>query len=72
MVQTHDKSISFWDDTNLGFNFPLDPAFGASGLSASTEPALQPGTPVTVTIIPRDFNGPDWQVEVVGQSPSGG
>ena len=71
-MQTQDGSISFWEYSSRGLSFPLDhPSFAAGGFSGSAEPAAKPGTPVTVTIIPRDFIGPDWQVEVVRQAPSG-
>ena len=69
--QTQDRSISFWDYSGRGFSFPLDPAFAASGFSGSIGPPTKPGTPVTVTIIPRDFIGQDWQAELVRPAPSG-
>jgi hypothetical protein len=67
---TQDKFISFWGyDGSAGFELPFDIA---SLGSATIPPPLKPGTPVTVTIIPQDFQGPDWRIAVQPSPPSGG
>ena len=35
-------------------------------------PAITPGTPVTVTIEPQGFQGPDWRVAVQPDPTTGG
>jgi hypothetical protein len=67
---TQDKFISFWEYNGRGFGFPFDIA--PFGTSATMPPPLKPGTPVTVTIIPQDFQGPDWRISVQPNPPSGG
>jgi hypothetical protein len=68
---TQDQLISFWGyDGNSGFQLPFDIA--SFGTSATIPPPLKPGTPVTVTIIPQDFQGPDWRISVQPNPPSGG
>jgi len=67
---TQDKFISFWEYNGRGFGFPFDIA--SLGSSATMPPPLKPGTPVTVTIIPQDFQGPDWRIAVQPSPPSGG
>ena len=70
--QTHDNLINFWGYDGGGFQFPIDPRLATLGVSATPPPALKPGTPVTVTIIPQDFQGPDWRISVQPNPPSGG
>jgi hypothetical protein len=67
---TQDKFISFWEYTGRSFGVPFDIA--SLGTSATMPPPLKPGTPVTVTIIPQDFQGPDWRIAVQPSPPSGG
>ena len=57
---TQDKFFAFWGYTSTGINFPLDP-----------DSATKPGTPVTVTIEPQGFQGPDWRI-AVQSAPTGG
>src|SRR5665647_645946 len=57
---TQDKFFAFWGYTGTAINFPLD--FGS---------ATKPGTPVTVTIEPQGFQGPDWRI-AVQSAPTGG
>jgi hypothetical protein len=64
---TQNDVICFYGYRSTGSNFRLDATFGAPD-----EPAPKPGTPVTVKIIPTDFAGPDWRLEVVRQTPGGG
>ncbi|NMM25249.1 MAG: hypothetical protein HHJ11_17540 [Phycicoccus sp.] len=64
---TEGTFISFWDYRSTGFTHPLDPAFTVDPAGA-TDVTTPPGSPVTVTIIPRDFQGPDWQI-TVGPDP---
>jgi len=67
---TQDKLISFWGyDGTVGFELPFDVA--PLGASATIPPPLKPGTPVTVTIIPQDFQGPDWRIAVQPSPPPG-
>lgn len=61
MTLTEDKSMSFWGYGNSGLQGIGDP-FG---------PVLKSGTPVTVTIEPQDFQGPDWRIAVQPSPPSG-
>jgi hypothetical protein len=70
--QTHDNLINIWAYIVEGFQFPIDPGLATLGASATPPPALKPGTPVTVTIIPQDFQGPDWRIAVQPDTPSGG
>jgi hypothetical protein len=58
---TQDKFIAFWGYTSTGINFPLDP-----------DSATKPGAPVTVTIDPQDFQGPDWRIAVRSDPPNTG
>jgi hypothetical protein len=57
--QTPDGLSTFW-----GYG-----SFGIRGLQP--DPAPSPGTPVTVTIEPRDFQGPDWRIAVQPVVPGG-
>jgi hypothetical protein len=57
-----DNLISFWGYTKSGFNIPLDPASFASNGLGTAGPTTKPGAPLTVTIVPQDFQGPDWRV----------
>jgi hypothetical protein len=67
---TPDKLISFWGyDGTVGIGLPVDIA--PLGASATTPPARTPGTPVTVTIIPQNFQGPDWRIVVQPSPPPG-
>jgi len=59
-------AFSMWDYTGNAFAFPLDPGF-----RAPNELTPKKGTPVTVTIIPTGFLGPDWRAEVLRQPPNG-
>ena len=64
-----DRFVNIWDYRHSGFDFSLDPAvwFDPAGTTAMTTP---PGAPVTVTIEPQDFQGPDWRITVVqSQNP---
>jgi hypothetical protein len=67
---TQDKLISFWGYDGRGVGFPFDIA--SLGTSTTLPPPLKPGTPVIVTIIPQDFQGPDWRIAVQPDTPSGG
>jgi len=58
---TQDKFIAFWGYTSTGNDFPLDP-----------DSATKPGAPVTVTIDPQDFQGPDWRIAVQSDPPNTG
>jgi hypothetical protein len=59
---TQGTFISFWEYRQSGFILvPLDPAF-ALGPAGTTDLTPPPSSPVTVTIIPRDFRGPDWRI----------
>jgi hypothetical protein len=58
---TPDKLIAFWGYGVTGMDFPLE-ADGAS----------KPGTPLTVTIDPQDFQGTDWRIVVHSNPPNGG
>ena len=58
---TPDKFIAFWGYTSMGNDFPLDP-----------DSATKPGAPVTVTIDPQDFQGPDWRIAVQSDPPRTG
>ncbi|MHB1474745.1 MAG: hypothetical protein ACYCV4_14195 [Dermatophilaceae bacterium] len=69
---TQDKFLSFWGYNAATFGIPFDPAFFASPGPGIAGPATKPGTPMTVTILPQDFQGPDWRVQVVRQPPTGG
>jgi hypothetical protein len=71
LMQTQDTFISFWGYDPANFEFPLDPAiaFDPNGTMGAATP---PGAAVTVTIAPRDFQGPDWRVEVAPRPNNGG
>lgn len=60
---TQDKFINIWDYHHSGFDFSLDPVvwFDPTGTSGSNTPL---DSPVTVTIEPQDFQGPDWRITV--------
>ena len=60
---TQGTFISFWGYNSTGFSLPVDSAtaFDPTGTTGLTTP---PGSPVTVTIEPRDFQGPDWRITV--------
>jgi hypothetical protein len=70
-----DKFINSWEyDDRGGSGFPLDPLMWAalrSGAADRPGPTTKPGTPVTVTIIPQDFQGPDWRIAVQPNPPPG-
>ena len=66
-----DKFISSWGYDREGFAFPLDPSVWASPGTGATGPTTKPGTPVTVTIQPQDFQGPDWRIAVESNRPTG-
>jgi hypothetical protein len=66
-----DKFISSWGYDQEGFAFPLDPLMWAALRSGATGPTTKPGTPVTVTIQPQDFQGPDWRIAVQPNRPTG-
>jgi len=69
---TQDKFISSWGyGSQGGSGFPLDPLMWAALRSGATGPTTKPGTPVTVTIIPQDFQGPDWRIAVQPSPPPG-
>ncbi len=66
---TQDKFVNIWDYHHSGFDFSLDPAvwFDPAGSTGLTTPL---DSPVTVTIEPQDFQGPDWRITVVqSQNP---
>ena len=66
---TQDKFVNIWDYHQSGFDFSLDPAvwYDPTGTSGLGTPL---GSAVTVTIIPRDFQGPDWRIAVAqSQNP---
>ena len=61
---TEGTFISFWEYRPSGFSIlPLDPSVTFNNVYTAAPP-LKPGTPVTVTIEPRDFQGPDWRIAV--------
>jgi len=61
---TEGTFISFWGYTGAAFSIlPLDPSVAFANVDTAAPP-LKPGTPVTVTIEPRDFQGPDWRIAV--------
>ena len=66
-----DKFINSWGYDQEGFAFPLDPLMWAALRTGATGPTTKLGTPVTVTIIPQDFQGPDWQIAVQLNRPTG-
>jgi len=66
-----DKFISSWGYDQEGRAFPLDPSVWASPRTGATGPTTKPGTPVTVTIQPQDFQGPDWRIAVESNRPTG-
>jgi hypothetical protein len=67
---TQDRFISFWGyDGTASFGLPFDIA--SLGASATIPPPIKPGTPVTVTIEPQDFQGPDWRIAVQPNPPPG-
>jgi hypothetical protein len=68
---TQDKFISSWGYDQGGSAFPLDPSVWASRRTGATGPTTKPGTPVTVTIEPQDFQGPDWRIAVEPNRPTG-
>jgi len=68
---TQDKFISSWGYDQGGLAFPLDPLGWASLRTGATGPTTKPGTPVTVTIEPQDFQGPDWRIAVEPNRPTG-
>jgi hypothetical protein len=61
-TQTQDKLISVW-------GYGITSFMGVGDIPGL---ALKPGTPVTVTIIPQDFQGPDWRISVQPSPPNGG
>ena len=66
---TQDKFVNIWDYHHSGFDFSLDPVvwFDPPGTSGSLTLL---DSPVTVTIEPQDFQGPDWRITVVqSQNP---
>ena len=67
-----DKFISSWGYDQGGLAFPLDPSGWASPRAGATGPTTKPGTPVTVTIEPQDFQGPDWRIAVEPNRPTAG
>ena len=69
---TEGTFISFWEYRSSGFSLvPLDPAF-ALDPTGTTDLTPPPGSPVTVTLIPRDFRGPDWRITAEPYSCSHG
>jgi hypothetical protein len=58
---TPDKFIAFWEYGSMGADFPLDP-----------DSATKPGTLLTVTIAPQDFQGTDWRIVVHSNPPNTG
>ena len=66
-----DRFISSWGYDQEGPAFPLDPLGWASLRTGATGPTTKPGTPVTVTIEPQDFLGPDWRIAVEPNRPTG-
>ena len=69
---TQDKFMSFWGYDQDGAGFPFDPLMWAALRTGATGPTTKSGTPVTVTIEPQDFQGPDWRIAVQPDTPSGG
>jgi len=68
-TMAQDRFVNIWDYHHSGFDFSLDPAvwYDPTGSNGMTTP---PGSPVTVTIEPQDFQGPDWRISVVqSQNP---
>ncbi|MEO6143575.1 MAG: hypothetical protein ABIP19_06295 [Dermatophilaceae bacterium] len=62
---TEDRFITSWGyDRPAGFQIPLEPEPFASLSTGTAAPPTKPGTPVTVTIEPQDFVGPDWRIVV--------
>ena len=63
MLAPH-RFVNIWDYRHSGSDFSLDPAvwYDPTGTTGLTTP---PGSPVTVTIEPQDFQGPDWRITVV-------
>jgi len=67
---TQDKFISSWGyDGTTSLGLPFDVASLRPG--TTVPPPLKPGTPVRVTIIPQDFQGPDWRIAVQPTPPPG-
>lgn len=70
-----DKLFASWGYDGTAFQFPLDPTIPVLGdpsgdpfggpLPTAAAARLRPGTPVTVTVAPQDFVGPDWRVVVL-------
>ena len=56
-----DKFIALWEYAMTDINFPLDP-----------DSTTKAGAPVTVTIEPQGFQGPDWQIAVRSGPPNTG
>jgi hypothetical protein len=66
---TPDKLISFWGyDGTMSIGLPVDTA--ALNASAVAPTPRAPGTPMTVTIVPQNFKGPDWRIVVQPSPPS--
>jgi hypothetical protein len=68
-TMAQDRFVNIWDYHHSGFDFSLDPAvwYDPTGSTGLTTP---PGSPVTVTIEPQNFQGPDWRITVVqSQNP---
>jgi hypothetical protein len=59
---TQDKFISSWG---------YDGTATLQGIADPSGPVLKSGTPVTVTIEPQDFQGPDWRIAVQPTPPPG-
>jgi hypothetical protein len=68
---TKDKFITSWEYGSQGSGFPFDPIGWAFLRYGATGPTTKPGTPVTVTIVPQDFQGPDWRIAVQPNPPPG-
>jgi len=69
-MMPQDKFISSWGyDGTTSLGLPFDVASLRPG--TTVPPPLKPGTPVTVTIIPQDFQGPDWRIAVQPSPPPG-
>lgn len=61
MLPLRDGYLTKWDYDSVGTSFPLDPTF-TPWAPTTSEPPIEPGTQVSLVIVPADFTGPDWRV----------
>jgi hypothetical protein len=58
--------FAFYEYAPGGMGLPADPgAVPVPGSAPTPYRPLAEGTPMTITITPQDFTGPDWRVQVV-------